>query len=71
MKKEKDLKPVYEAPKVFRLDETDSMFGICEVGNKDSSRCAQGNDNPGEFNCENGSKNQAGVCENGGQNPNP
>ena len=63
MKKEKDFKPVYEAPKVFRLDETDSMFGQCETGSN-----ATGNCNPtggtATNNCDNGTS-ASNVCNNG------
>ena len=58
MKKEKDLKPVYEAPKVFRLDETDSMFGqaACDPGSNPGTDCSTG-------------ANASGICQNNGTNP--
>jgi len=76
--KNKNVKPVYEAPKVFRLNETDSIFGqACDpVGSNPANGCRQGNKNDtggcinGNTNvtidCNNGNNNVGGNCTSGG-----
>ena len=68
MKKKKQGKPVYESPKVIRLDDSDSVFGgeygpnDCYVGTNASSLCENGND-AGSL-CQAGSSGQEPIGPN-------
>lgn len=43
MKEDKQGKPVYESPKVLKLDETESAYGECTPGSTPGDSCGPGN----------------------------
>ncbi len=68
MKKDKFLKPVYEPPKVFSLDETESGFGqqACDPGSVPGSDCTTGAQATGS--CINNGPNAFMACTGQGNN---
>lgn len=64
MKEDKQKKPVYEAPKVLKLDETESAYGACESGTWPyADSCGPGGDATG---CANPGSSATTSCANEG-----
>jgi len=68
MKEDKQGKPVYESPKVYKLDETESAYGSdCESGSAPLDSCGI----PGQSatGCGNPGMTATTACAAEGQNP--
>jgi len=59
MKEDKQGKPVYESPKVLKLDETESAYGECTPGSTPGDSCGPGGTATG---CANPGSNASSAC---------
>ena len=66
MNKDKHAKSIYQAPKVLKLDETESAYGVCEPGSSPGDSCGPGNNATG---CGSPGNSATSACGGPGNTP--